>query len=350
MHRHLNVGGQCNANPAFRVIDRFASERAAGRELQHHRHFHGHAVHGADLPAFARSRDTRAEDQHVVAGPREIEDRGLDFAAYMDVQIDMHEPGNEAEQIQQQQEQIGPRDRPVEIVLFDLAALGGHVELAELRVDQREQRRRGDVRGQHRFIHLRPERMPEQALHARVGDARVHHVRQRVDGDAAGRRFNHMRAKKQERQGRSKKHQPRDAVEEVHHRVQVAQTLADLQAFAGQRIVDPENLRHAARPADALADVPREAFGGEPCSLRDGQIRGRIAEPVQLQGGVGVFGDGLHRNAADLLNHRAAQQRARAAEEGGVPQVVAVLHETIEQFAFVRHLAEGAEIALERIG
>ena len=259
-------------------------------------------------------------------------------------------PDHKADQVQQQQEQIRPRDRPVEVVLFDLAALGRHVELAELRVDQREQRRRGDVRRQHRFIHFGPERMAERALHARVGDARVHHVRQCVDRDRAGGGFDHVRAEKQIRQRRGEEHQTRDAVEEVHHRVQIAEPLADFQALAGERIVDPENLRHAARPANPLADVAGQAFGRETRRLRNREIRGGVAEAVQLQRGVRVFGDGLDRDAADLFDHGPAQQRARAAEEGGVPQIVAVLHEAVEQFAFVRHLAEGAEIAFERIG
>ena len=62
-----------------------------------------------------------------------------------------------------------------------------------------------------------------------------------------------------------------------------------------------------------------------------------------------VFGDGFHGDAADLLQRLAPEHRTRAAEEGRVPQVVAVLNQTIEQIALVGHAAESAQISLKGI-
>ncbi len=71
---------------------------------------------------------------------------------------------------------------------------------------------------------------------------------------------------------------------------------------------------------------------------------------MHLERRVRIFSDGFDGDAAHLLQRPTTQHRARAAEEGGVPQIVAVLNQPIEQVAFVGHAAERAEIALERIG
>ncbi|SVK47025.1 Uncharacterised protein [Acinetobacter baumannii] len=71
--------------------------------------------------------------------------------------------------------------------------------------------------------------------------------------------------------------------------------------------------------------------------------------PVQTQRGMGVFGDGFHRDAADFVQRAAAQDGARAAEEGGIPHIVAVLHQPVEQGALVGRLTEAAKVALEGI-
>jgi hypothetical protein len=51
---------------------------------------------------------------------------------------------------------------------------------------------------------------------------------------------------------------------------------------------------------------------------------------------VGIFGHRFHGNTANFIQRDAADHRAGAAEEGGVPHVVPVLHQAIEQRAFVR--------------
>ena len=162
--------------------------------------------------------------------------------------------------------------------------------------------------------------------------------------------MDHARAEVQVGQRCGQVDQPRQPVQEVQHRVEVAQPLRPVQPAAEQRVVDAEDLRHAARPADALAHVARQALGRQARGLRQREVGGVPAAAVHLQRGVGVLGHGLDRDAADFLDRRAAQHRAGAAEEARVPEVVAVLDQAVEQLALVGHRAEGVEVALERVG
>src|SRR5260370_28892868 len=73
------------------------------------------------------------------------------------------------------------------------------------------------------------------------------------------------------------------------------------------------------------------------------------AKPVHAQGGVGVFGDRLHRNAANLVQRAAPQHRTRSAEEARIPKIAPVLHQAVKQFVFVWDSAELSQIFLERI-
>ena len=136
----------------------------------------------------------------------------------------------------------------------------------------------------------------------------------------------------------------------MRHRVEVAQALSGGEALGEERVVDTQNLDHAARPADALLDVAAEALGGEAGGLRNVDV-GRVP-PVHLhpERGVSVLGDGLDGNAADLVEGRPADDGAGAAEEGGVPEVVSVLHDAVEKLAFVGNGAELVEVALEGVG
>ncbi|MND57968.1 hypothetical protein D3C80_491080 [compost metagenome] len=76
----------------------------------------------------------------------------------------------------------------------------------------------------------------------------------------------------QERQWRRQEHQPRQAGQEVQHRVGVAHPLEQAKATPEQRVVGAEDLHHATGPANALADVRRQAFGGQARGLRNTQI------------------------------------------------------------------------------
>ena len=64
---------------------------------------------------------------------------------------------------------------------------------------------------------------------------------------------------------------------------------------------------------------------------------------------MGVFRHRFHGNAADFIQRAAADHRAGAAEEGRIPHVVPVLHQSIKQRAFVRRFAKSPQVALKRV-
>ena len=192
--------------------------------------------------------------------------------------------------------------------------------------------------------------MPELALQPGVRRQTQQDVRQCIGQNHRAVGLEHLRAKEQVGQRRRHENQSRQAIEKVQHRVDVAQPLAQRQAAPEQGVVDAEDLRHATCPADALTDVRRQALGGQPGGLRDAKIGGVVALATHLQRGVSVLGDGLDGDAADFHQRRTPDHRTTAAEERGVPQVVAVLHQPVEQFGFVGHDAEGLQVALDRIG
>ena len=175
------------------------------------------------------------------------------------------------------------------------------------------------------------------------------HVRQHVEQDHHGRCVDDIGVKEQKGQGRGEEHQPRQPHQKVHHGVGVADALEDRQALAQQRVVGAENLHHAPRPADALADMRRQALGRQPCCLRNAQVGRGPAVAVQAQGGVGIFGHGFHRKTANRVNRGTPQNGARAAEERCVPHVVAVLDQAVEQLAFIGTVTESAQVTLERV-
>ena len=71
-----------------------------------------------------------------------------------------------------------------------------------------------------------------------------------------------------------------------------------------------QNLAHAARPADALAEVAGKAFGGQAGRLGNIDVRGIPTGNLHAQRGVGVFGDGFDGDAFDFLDSGPAQHRA----------------------------------------
>src|SRR5579872_822645 len=132
--------------------------------------------------------------------------------------------------------------------------------------------------------------------------------------------------------------------------VEVTQALRQRQARGEKRILGAKNLRHAARPADALTDVSSETLRCQTGCPRKIDVGGVPAAPLQTQGCVGIFRDRLYRDAANLIQRAAPQYGTGSAEEARIPKIVSVLHETVKQFALIRDLAELPEISLERIG
>ena len=217
--------------------------------------------------------------------------------------------------VQAEQYQIRARDAPVKIRLFHHTALGGHVELAQLGIDHRQQHWPHDVPGKYRFINLIPERISKPPLNARIGNAGMRQVGQCVRCNHQRRGLKHMRAEQQVRQRCGKKNQPRQTVEEVQHGIEVTQALPKLQARPQHWIVNPGDLRHSARPANALSHMGRKTLGGQTRSLWNLQVRSVVAQTVELERGVGVFRHSFHCNAAHFKQRPAFDNGAGAAEK-----------------------------------
>ena len=65
---------------------------------------------------------------------------------------------------------------------------------------------------------------------------------------------------------------------------------------------------------------------------------------------MGIFGYRFDGYPANLIQRAATDNGAGAAEEGGVPHVVPVLHQAVEQRPFVRRFAKTTKVALKGIG
>ncbi|MCY1174935.1 hypothetical protein D9M73_151540 [compost metagenome] len=175
------------------------------------------------------------------------------------------------------------------------------------------------------------------------------HVRQHIQQDHQCRGIDDVGVEQQEGQGRRQENQARQAHQEMHHGVGITDALEHRQAFAQQWIVGAKNLRHAARPADTLADMRRQAFGGQACCLGYAQVSRIPALAMQSQRRVGILGHGFHGEASNRVHCGAPQHGTRATEEGGIPHVVAVLHQAVEQLALVGATPEHVEVAFEGV-
>src|ERR1700722_20734143 len=92
-------------------------------------------------------------------------------------------------------------------------------------------------------------------LQARVRYRRVNQMRRGVNDHHQTARRDDVQAEHQVAKRRGQKHEARQAEEKMQHRVQVADALSETEPAPAHRIVDPEYLRHAARPAHALSDM-----------------------------------------------------------------------------------------------
>ena len=64
--------------------------------------------------------------------------------------------------------------------------------------------------------------------------------------------------------------------------IRVPRMLLGALVGAGLALIGAKDLRHAPRPAHPLADMARQTFGGQPCCLRDRQIRRVVACAVEF--------------------------------------------------------------------
>jgi hypothetical protein len=233
---------------------------------------------------------------------------------------------------------------------FHHAALRRHVEAAQFRVDQRQHRWQEDVRRKHRLVDLIPERMPMLSLYPRVRQRRKDKVWERVREDRRPVSRHVGLAEDQIDQRRGQKDQPRQRIQKVRHRIEVAKPLRRRKPARKQRILDPQNLHHAPSPADALLHMAAQTLRRKPRRLRNIDVRRIPAVHLHPQRRMRVLGHGLGRDPTHLVQRRSPEHRAGAAEKRRIPEVVAILHHAVEQLAFVRNHAELVQIPLKRIG
>ena len=231
--------------------------------------------------------------------------------------------------------------RKIEVRPIDGAALARDVESAEARVDQREQRRKQYVRRENSFVYLVPERESVLALRARRRHVSQDDVRKRIREHRERIAVDIHAAEKQIHERNREEDQSWQCEQKMRGRIEVAEALRDETARGGT----------AGSPGAGSAPcrVPIERVGR--CAPRGSRSPGPAASGMftnavfhaarwSAQGGMRVFGHRLDRDAADLLERLAPQDRARTAKKAGIPEIVAVLHQSMEQLPLVGNLAE----------
>ena len=167
------------------------------------------AMRATNLFTLHRHRHRAAKNNQVVEDPGHTHKDGQDFI-FRAVEV-TPDTGDDANDVQQHQEDIRTGDHPVDVLLFHQPPLGGDVELAFVRINQRDEGRRRDIPGQHCFVDFTPEGMAIFTLNLRVRQARVDHVRQNKQRNHQRRGVDDIGVKEQKRQRRGQEDQPRDA-------------------------------------------------------------------------------------------------------------------------------------------
>ena len=178
----------------------------------------------------------------------------------------------------------------------------------------------------------------------------MNHVRNHVGENGRCRGVDDVDVKEHIGQGREQKDDARQPVQEVNHGVHEAQALGQGEALFQQRVVQAENLDHAAGPADALTDVRRKRFGRKARSQRLGDAGRLPAAAVELERRVRVFGHCFHSDAADFFQGAAAHHGVGAAEHDRIPRVVALLDVVVKERVLKRHGAVEMQVLFKRIG
>ena len=137
-------------------------------------------------------------------------------------------------------------------------------------------------------------------LNSRIRNVRKDDVRQRVSEYRQRVAIDIHHPEKQIDQRNGQKNKARKRKQKMGGGIEITQPLRKRKPAREQWIFHAQDLHHAARPADPLADVGR---------LRDIDVRCIPAPTLHAQGCVGVFGDRLHCNSADLIKRFAAQHR-----------------------------------------
>src|ERR1700710_411743 len=93
-----------------------------------------------------------------------------------------------------------------------------------------------------------------------------------------------------------------------------------------------------------------QCLGCESCRLWNVDVSGVPTARLHTEGGVSILSHGLSRNSPHFIQSFAAGGGTRATEEGGIPEVVSVLDNSVEKLPFVRNAFVLQQVPLERIG
>src|ERR1700739_1516037 len=148
----------------------------------------------------------------------------------------------------------------------------------------------------------------------------------------------------------SQKDQAGNGEEKMRCSVEIAQPLRERKPGGKQRVLEAQDLRHAAGPADALANMSGETLSGESGGQRNIQERSIPTVALHAERRMRIFRHRLHSDAADLIERTAAQNGARPAEECCIPEVISILYEPMEEIPLIWHSAELPEVPLKRVG
>ncbi len=269
--------------------------------MDHHRHVGINTDGFTRLARLPRHGNGGQQEDQAVDTPADV--KGDNHRVHPEV-VMTHGTNNTGDNPCRQQhgnDQVRANDTEIEIAHVQQRAFIGYVELAAFREDQGNYRRQHQVEGQHQVVDLPPEAVAETPVDPRVHINTEEQVRQHIGENQARRGVNNVQVEQQISQRRSQERHARQRKLEREHGVQIAKTLLPLQATAKQRVIDTQNLRHAARPAGTLNDVYHQTLGGQPCRQRDIEIGRLPTQTLHLQRGVGIFGYGFYRKAANLF-------------------------------------------------
>ena len=345
------VGRHGDRGTAHRNVDRRRVDHIAIGHVEGDRQFGDDADIFARLPRLPRDRNGGDQDDQAEHGPDDVQHQriGLDVEQ-MREEDPLHDRQPDAEDDEADADQVGAHRRQVEIGPVEQAALVRHVELALARLEEGHDRRARQVKGQDRLVDFAPERPAIPALRIGRRGHRTDQMRQRIGEDQRGRGMDDILTEDQIGKRAGQEDDARQRKLEMQHRVQVAKPLLPIEAAPEQRIVDPQDLGHAARPADALADMQHQPLGRETRGQARADIGGIPAHALQLQCGMRILCHRLAGKAVGLGERIAPDDGAGTAEEGRVPQIVAGLDRTVEQIALARQIAHRAQIALGGVG
>jgi hypothetical protein len=261
---HRQFGRQFDGGPAHGDVDRRAIDHVARGKVNRHRQFSAHADGLAGLAGFPRHRHGGGQDDQAEQRPGHVQRQGIEL--HVEQVLEEHalaDRQHDAEHDRGHADQVRLDDGPVEERAIEQVALVGHVELALARVEPGHHRGRHQVERQDGFIDLAPERAAFTGLRTLGSDLRAEQVRRGIGKDQRGRGRDDVLAEDQVGQRAGQEADARQRKLKVQHGIEVAQPLLPLQAGAEQRILDAQDLRHPARPADALADVQHQALGSQ---------------------------------------------------------------------------------------